>query len=253
MDTGVAQPAAKYFLCDDEKIANPRAHFKEHGWCVISTFCFPEGAERMRDYLLSHLMPRQEWYHASQNGYEPGTQYVQAVPKNFPKIVENRTRAGERTGKSLHYSFTRTMLGPDTTNVTFRQFYDMIGSERFLSTMCAITGLPIERIETLFASKYETGDFLDPHTDAADESRQIAFVLNLTKDWKEEYGGNLVVDSNKRPDGSRPPATIVTPAFNSLAIFDVTNGGRLHYVSQVTPATDDTRVAITGWLGKKKA
>lgn len=241
-----------FFDVTPDKIAAAREHWKQHGWCVVPEFCFPDVAQRMRDYLLSHLMPRTEWYHASQHGYAPGTHYVQAVPKNLPQIVENRKKAGERTGKCLHYSFTRTMQGPDTTNRTFRQFYDMVGNERFLKVVREITGLPVHRIETLFASKYETGDFLDAHTDAADPSRQLAFVLNLSTDWKTEYGGNLVVDSNKRPDGTRPPATTVTPAFNSLAMFQVTDGGRLHYVSQVTDATDDTRLAVSGWLSDRK-
>lgn len=230
----------KFFQCPPEKVEAARLHFQQHGWCVVHSFLFDVVAHRMRNYLLSHLMPNKEWFHSSQHGGAVGTQYVQDVPKNAPTVVHNRAEAAKRTGKHLHYSFTRTMQQPpNMTNATFQQFFDLCGGERFLQLVATITGLPVNNVETLFASKYVTGDFLDPHSDSAPgTTRQCAFVLNLSHDWKEEYGGNLIIDNT----------TVLVPGFNNLVLFDVRGAGRLHYVSQVTDKTDDTRLAISGWL-----
>ena len=40
----------------------------------------------------------------------------------------------------------------------------------------------------MFLSKYLSGDFLSTHTDYV-EKRDIAFVYQLTKYWRPEYGG----------------------------------------------------------------
>ena len=234
-----------FFDITDEKIAAAAEHFKTHRWVAVPDFCHPDVAERMHTYLLSQAMPKEHWFHASQYSGAPGTQYLQEVPKNLPGIVANRARANERGPGVLNYSFTRTLISEADSkkdNPTFYQFYVMCGSERFLDVISRITGFTMTGVETLFASKYVTGDFLDPHTDAAASTpRHLAFVLNLSKDWRPEYGGSLNIDRRA-----------IVPQFNSLMLFDVrttdTMSGQYHYVSGVTDQTNETRLAVSGWL-----
>lgn len=235
----------EFFDLSDERIAAAAEHFKTHRWVAVADFCHADVAERMRAFLLSQAMPKEQWFHAAQYAGAPGTQYLQEVPKNLPGIVENRRRAGERGPGVLNYSFTRTLISAEDAkkdNPTFEQFYTLAAHPRFLDALSRITGFTITGYETLFASKYVTGDFLDPHTDAAPGApRHLAFVLNLSKDWRPEYGGLLHLAGHA-----------IVPAFNSLMLFDVrvneSMNGQYHYVSQVTDQTNDTRLAVSGWL-----
>jgi len=233
----------KYFEISEEEIQKAREAFQKNKWVAIPNICYPEVAEKMATYLLSPLMPKEQWFHSSQYAGAVGTQYVQEVPKNLPKIVANRASAQKRGSGVLNYSFTRTMMNAEdakNNNPTFYQFYEFIGGDRLLSLLSKITDINVESIETLFASKYVTGDFLDVHTDAAQTKRCLAFVFNLSKDWSYDYGGCLHIRN-----------TAIVPSFNSFLIFDVRNGGVPHHVSEVTDKTNETRLAISGWLNQK--
>lgn len=91
------------------------------------------------------------------------------------------------------------------------------------------------RYET-FVSVYDRGDFLSTHTDT---QRGIAFIFNLTKNWKAEYGGMLHVDGK-----------FIEPEFNSLTIMELPNGGLPHFVSEVTSSAPHQRIAISGWFNE---
>jgi len=224
---------------NETKIAEARANFMRDRFVVIPNFLHTDVAERLRDYLLSHHMLG-EWHHASQISGIPGTQYVLDVPKNAAKIVANRSAAILRNPGCLPYSFFRGLKqGKETKNPALSQVFELMSSDRLMGAIQKITDLPVSSVETIFPSRYVTGDFLDPHTDAAPgTSRQLAFVINLSKDWNPAWGGNLVIDH----------VHTITPAFANLVMFDVRGPGRLHYVSQVTDATDATRLAVSGWL-----
>lgn len=95
-----------------------------------------------------------------------------------------------------------------------------------------------------FISCYEEGDFLSMHADK--QKGGCAFVLNLTQNWRAEYGGLLHV---KGPDGHY---TAVVPEFNSLVIMELGDGGRDHFVSEVSKYAPQARIAISGWYADSK-
>lgn len=241
LDALVPTPRPRWFDLDqnEEKLQKAKAHFDAHRFVAIENFLHKDVAQRLRDYLLSHHMLG-EWHHASQISGVPGTQYVLDLPKNAAKIVANRASANMRGGGCLSYSFYRSLKqGSETTNPALRQVFELMSSDRLMNALRKITGLDVSSVETIFASRYVTHDHLDPHTDAAPgTSRQLAFVINLSKNWDPSWGGNLVIDNK----------TVITPSFATLVLFDVRGPGRLHYVSEVTDQTDETRLAVSGWL-----
>jgi Rps23 Pro-64 3,4-dihydroxylase Tpa1-like proline 4-hydroxylase len=92
-----------------------------------------------------------------------------------------------------------------------------------------------------FLSSYRQGDFLATHTDQG--NGVVAFVLNLTKDWRPEYGGMLHVETSPNCYSA------VNPEFNSLVIMEIKEGEDLnHFVSEVTKSAPDNRIAISGWF-----
>ena len=95
-----------------------------------------------------------------------------------------------------------------------------------------------------FISCYEEGDFLSMHADK--QKGGCAFILNLTKGWRPEYGGLLHV---KGEDGYY---TAVVPEFNSLVVMELGEGGLDHFVSEVTKYAPHARIAISGWYADSK-
>ena len=95
----------------------------------------------------------------------------------------------------------------------------------------------------LFCSKYSSGQFLGPHHDL--NKGKVGFVLNLTKDWKPEYGGLL----HFLTDDYKHVTKVVLPEFNKLTLFEVPDKvGIPHYVSHVGPGVKLNRISYTGWF-----
>lgn len=91
------------------------------------------------------------------------------------------------------------------------------------------------------ATVYAAGHFLTDHNDLVEkEGRRLAYVLNLTKAWKPDWGGYLnFIDINGNI------AAGFMPRFNTMNLFQVPIR---HNVSQVAPFAPMGRFAITGWF-----
>ncbi|MFC3174182.1 2OG-Fe(II) oxygenase [Novosphingobium bradum] len=110
-----------------------------------------------------------------------------------------------------------------------------------LNTFRAITGEPKVRQAVGQATRYLPGHFLTAHDDSlAGENRVAAFVINLTKDWRPDWGGLLQFQNA----GGDVPLSL-KPGFNTIHLFRVP---QMHSVSYVAPFAGAPRYAITGWL-----
>jgi Rps23 Pro-64 3,4-dihydroxylase Tpa1-like proline 4-hydroxylase len=94
----------------------------------------------------------------------------------------------------------------------------------------------------LLESLYRPGNFLTEHTDDHDDAfvRRAAYVIQLCKDWKADWGG-LLHFLDARGEVTR---TFV-PRFNSMALFAVPQP---HVVSMVVPFAPGPRFGVTGWF-----
>lgn len=121
------------------------------------------------------------------------------------------------------------------------RFLRWMADDAFLSVMRQLSG--IAAINRLYAqaTMYTRGNFLAVHDDHVDaEDRRLAYVINLTRAWRADWGGLLHFTS-------KDCSVIDTffPHFNSLALFRVPQD---HFVSYVPPYARGGRSAITGWL-----
>ena len=91
------------------------------------------------------------------------------------------------------------------------------------------------------ATRYRAGHFLKLHDDFnAEEGRLYAYVINLTREWKADWGGLLqFLDAEGRVIDT------LMPRWNSLSIFRVPAP---HVVSLVAPWAEGERLAVTGWM-----
>ncbi len=121
------------------------------------------------------------------------------------------------------------------------RFVRWMADEEFLAAMRGLSGLAdINRVYAQ-GTLYARGSFLNHHTDeVAVENRRVAYVINLTRRWRAEWGGLLHFT-----DAEGNVVDTFFPHFNSLSLFLVPQN---HYVSYVAPYADGERLAITGWL-----
>lgn len=139
------------------------------------------------------------------------------------------------------YIFHRSM---NSKNMSYYEFAlrQTLNSKSFLETLNKITNLELTGISTLFLSKYKSGNFLSPHSDKG--NGKLAFVINISKGWKPQYGGILHFMNNERTE----IIDSYVPEFNSFIIFTVPDNGIPHFVSHVSPNIKISRYSITGWF-----
>lgn len=118
----------------------------------------------------------------------------------------------------------------------------LLSGKNFINTINEITGMNVTTLKQLFLSRYRAGHFLSTHSDIGNGT--LAFVINITKNWRPEYGGILHFLTEDRK-------TIIdsaVPKFNNLTLFYVKpDVGTPHFVSHVVPGVKETRYALTGW------
>tara|TARA_B100001175_G_C19476714_1_gene624748 strand:+ start:648 stop:1373 length:726 start_codon:yes stop_codon:yes gene_type:complete len=152
------------------------------------------------------------------------------------KNVNNHFKNDEFT-----YIFHRTM---NNNKPNFLEFCirKQLNSDKFIKMINDITKKNVTQLSTMFLSKYKSNNFLSPHSDKG--NGKVAFVLNLSKFWKPQYGGilNFLDESRKNIIKS------YVPDFNNLILFEVPeNGYKPHFVSHVAPNIKHSRYAVTGW------
>jgi Rps23 Pro-64 3,4-dihydroxylase Tpa1-like proline 4-hydroxylase len=72
------------------------------------------------------------------------------------------------------------------------------------------------------------------------ENRRFAYVINLTRSWRPDWGGLLHFC-----DEDCNVSETYYPHFNSMSLFAVPQD---HFVSFVPPYAQGERLAVTGWL-----
>lgn len=89
-------------------------------------------------------------------------------------------------------------------------------------------------------TRYLPGHFLNRHSDANPQTERLyAYVLNLSPDWRAEWGGLL-----QFLDEAGEITETFVPAFGTLNVFAVP---QMHAVSAVSTFAGGPRYAITGW------
>ena len=119
----------------------------------------------------------------------------------------------------------------------------LVNSEPFLDMARAVTGFDEIEFADIQATRYRPGHFLTAHTDNVEgKNRLCAYVLNMTRVWRPDWGGLLLFEDDEQNISSG-----LTPSFNTLNMFSVP---RPHAVSMVTPHAGAHRLSLTGWLRK---
>lgn len=116
-----------------------------------------------------------------------------------------------------------------------------LNSPAFIAFVRGVTGDDRIDFADAQATRYRPGHVLTGHNDDAEgKNRLYAYVLNLTRKWRVDWGGALIF-----PDADGQIAQGFVPRFNALNIFAVPMD---HAVTQVASFAGANRLSITGWL-----
>ncbi len=123
----------------------------------------------------------------------------------------------------------------------FKALFEFLNSDEVLGFVREVTGIGDIAYADAQATRYRAGHFLTEHDDdVAGKNRCAAYVLNLTPDWKADWGGLLMFIGG---DGHVEEA--YTPKFNALNLFTVP---QRHCVSMVALFASQPRYSVTGWF-----
>lgn len=115
-------------------------------------------------------------------------------------------------------------------------------SNKFINFLNNIVDNNITISNTVFVTKYTKDCFLSIHTDK--RNGKYAFIYNITKYWDPQYGGLLHILEDNRIDIKK----VIYPKKNSFVLFEVPeNEGIPHFVSQINPNINLSRISMTGW------
>lgn len=152
--------------------------------------------------------------------------------------------------KGFHYMFDTVRISDavarnEPLNPAFAGFYAFVNGPEFLAFVRRLTKDDRPVYADAQATRYQAGHYLTQHDDEKPEAgRLYAYVLNLTPDWRSDWGGLLnFIDQ----DGH--VAEAYTPTWNALNLFRVPAD---HAVSSVAPFAGGDRLSITGWLRDRR-
>ncbi|MFD2166303.1 2OG-Fe(II) oxygenase [Thalassotalea euphylliae] len=123
----------------------------------------------------------------------------------------------------------------------FNTIYEFLNSKETLTFFRELLNEPAISFVDAQITRFGPGHFLNVHNDAvANKNRIAAYVINLTHDWRPDWGGALhLLDSEQNIHKS------FLPSFNEINIFKIPVD---HYVGYVSPFASNKRISITGWL-----
>lgn len=125
-----------------------------------------------------------------------------------------------------------------------RALHDFVNGRTFLDFMTRLTGDERVGFADVMATRYLPGHHATAHADELPAHRRLyAYVLNLTPQWRADWGGILMfLDS----DGHVAEGYV--PKFNALNVFAVP---QTHSVSEVSRLARAPRLSVTGWIRAK--
>ncbi len=135
------------------------------------------------------------------------------------------------------YQFKQTDDCRNAKQSAVKEFYKFFSSKQFIKFISQITSAKLSSID-MSGFIYDDTDYLLPHDDRL-SGRKIAYILNLSKNFKKSDGGALQFFKGSKIVKSIPPT------FNTLTIFKVSPES-LHQVQEIISRKE--RLSLAGWF-----
>jgi Rps23 Pro-64 3,4-dihydroxylase Tpa1-like proline 4-hydroxylase len=209
----------------------------------IGDFLAPECAARLHE----HLAGNGHWRRIVNSGekiFEAASEDFDAMPADQRAALDAAIYAAAASGFQYRYDMIRVADEPAERRrsaTLLDDFAAFMSSHETLAFLREISGASEIVFADAQATRYRPGDFLTRHDDdVAGKHRSLAYVMNLSRDWRAEWGGLLLFNG---ADGGIVETMV--PRFNALCLFAVPQS---HSVSYVAPYAAAPRLSVTGWL-----
>ena len=229
------------FLSANLDLAAIKAEYRAKGFIRIDNILTPEVAEQAHQCLVNQV-PWKLAYRDGTNAVTMGVpEYQKQTPQQqqqqYQKILQQAAR--EFQYMYMHFSLLNAYKADAYPQLYLHKLVAYLSGGEFLAFLKDISGNEDARCVDVLAARYNPGQFLMDHDDYQDTDRRVAFVFNLSKDWKVDWGGLLhfmnrqgeIIDTH-------------VPMFNSLTMFNVPAP---HCVTTVSAFAPQPRVSVTGW------
>ncbi len=218
--------------------------FAERRRVRIADTLDPLSATRLHGSLKGEVPWRLTYYDGKENVFLDAASLQQLGEQGRHELLRGVLASAQDNFQYLFRSYpmvTGYLQGEDP-ELFLHHVFEWLNDSRTLNVMRRITGIKTLAKVNAQATLYHPGHFLIRHDDSGhpEQRRRVAYVLNMTRDWRPDWGGQLQFLS---PEGEVEEVWL--PRFNSLALFTVPTP---HLVSYVAPFATQPRYAITGWL-----
>jgi Rps23 Pro-64 3,4-dihydroxylase Tpa1-like proline 4-hydroxylase len=226
---------------------DPAVHariLQEEGLVKIPSFLPAATAERLHRHLQQDVAWDLAYSERGQGRLIKAAQLAGMTSAQIRQAVDSAFREDEGRFRFI-YNTMRVVESWQQREFAQHPLYgfaEAVHQPDYLRFLRALTGHDdIQRLSVM-AARYLPGHFLTPHDDDdAQEGRAVTWILNLTRDWRAEWGGLLhLLDAN----GEQVTHSFV-PAINTLILF---KPPRWHFVSQVANFARQPRYTLTGWM-----
>lgn len=214
--------------------------FRSRGRVHIPNILTPDSALRLHRALAEETPWR-----LTLNKGQDFLDFASVTPEERNKIAAG---AWQRAQTQFQYLFDNHRLSrdgepyPDARHY-FAKLVAFLNAPPFIAAMRRVTGLETIVRTDAQATLYRPGDFLTRHDDQyGGHKRLAAYVLNVTPNWRADWGGIL-----NFYDSRGHVAEGYVPTFNALNVFQVPV---IHAVSQVA-IFGGFRYSVTGWFHAK--
>lgn len=230
-------------LNPDHDVSAYAREFAKDGMVRVENLFPPETAEA----IYQTLQRSTPWRMVHSDATGKHKYYVPEIWQNMApaerqSIVKN-VLAQARDGFAYLYTcypMIDAYIAGEDPNWPLHAMTEFLNTPEMLDFTRTITNEPTAIKHDAQATLYGPGHFLNTHNDTGDDGeRRAAYVMGFTKNWRVDWGGQLLfLDGEDTTSG-------FSPSFNTLSLFKVP---RQHIVTQVTNFAGAGRYSITGWL-----
>ena len=221
---------------------NYAAAYARDGMVQIPDLLDAESADWL-DLALEHDTPWQLSLKTPKGGQLLSPEEMQAMGRDAVGARVQKAVAEGRDGFSfvyLAYPIVKALLTGEQPGHATHMLLEFFNDTPFTTFAKTVTGeMGVTKIDAQ-ATWFRRGDFLTQHDDTAEGQRRAAYTLGLSRDWRPDWGGQLMFH-----DAAGDIARGFKPGFNVWTVFKTP---RIHSVAPVAAYAGGKRRAITGWL-----
>ncbi|RBP53286.1 2OG-Fe(II) oxygenase [Arenicella xantha] len=218
----------------------------------IDNILSADSAEAILDCLKNQTAWQLLYSNADSSPTRLNNQQLEQTTIEQIKATHAQVYARATSSYQYWYKFFPMVEAITTGQVTekspLNEVTKFLNSAEFIGLARKITGhSSLVKIDP-HATLYEPGDFKNLHDDMRDDKdardksiRRYAVVIDFTKNWSVNWGGEMQFYPGQNPTTSES----IFPGFNALTLFQVPT---LHRTNMVAPYAAKGRYAIAGWL-----